>query len=423
VATACNTRLSGLSCHDRGVTDVLDRTRAAATRTVPARGEPAAVASVWLRGAVAAVTAATVGLASLIVISLIVWAADSRSEANAGDAMRVAAEVWLVAHRTPLRMPGGAWTLPPLGLTLLLGWLLARAASVVARGSHPTEVRDLGVVVAAVTLPYAAIAGVVAAVTATPSVRPPVGAAVVCAAVVGGSFAAVGAARGSGLTTAAWRSVRYDIRTALSAAAAAGAVLLGAAALLTVATFIAHEHRVGSILAGYGGGPGKFSMVLLSVLLVPNAVVFGLAYLVGPGFAVGTGTSVAFGGVHLAAVPRLPLLAALPGDRAPLPIVVAGCLVLVVAGVVAGRRIARRATGGVHGQLICVLMASAAMGAGSAILVGLAGGPAGPGRLSAVGASPWQVGLVLAAQLALVAAVTVVLWAWLRRRQERVSGS
>ncbi len=66
--------------------------------------------------------------------------------------------------------------------------------------------------------------------------------------------------------------------------------------------------------AGIGGG---ILLAALCLLYVPTAAVWGLAYVVGPGFAVGAGTSVSVGGTDLGAVPAFPLLAALPAGAGP----------------------------------------------------------------------------------------------------------
>jgi hypothetical protein len=51
--------------------------------------------------------------------------------------------------------------------------------------------------------------------------------------------------------------------------------------------------------------------------------------------------------------------------------------------------------------------AGAVAGVLTAIGVGLAGGPVGPGRMAVVGASPWQVGLATAGEVTAVAALVV----------------
>jgi hypothetical protein len=62
-----------------------------------------------------------------------------------------------------------------------------------------------------------------------------------------------------------------------------------------------------------------------------------------------------------------------------------------------------------------VAVAGGIAGIAVAGLVASAGGPAGPGRMSAVGASPWQVGLSVAGELMVPAALVVLTWTWLVR--------
>jgi hypothetical protein len=418
------------SCHHRGVADIIEgKLRAPAPRAsigstgrpTPARTEREHAASVWVRGAFGAGWAAALGIGSLFVVALIIWSADSRSNANAADAMRLAGQLWLVAHRTPLRVQDGALTLPPLALTVVLGLILARASALVARSSRCTEVRDLGPVVASVTLPYAVIAAVLAGFARSSTITPSIGAAFVCAALVGGTFSTVGAARGAGLSRAAWGTLPEPLARTLNAAGRAALVLFAAAALLTFGSFVAHLHRYAALLNSYCGAPGKISMLLLSLMLLPNAVVFALGYLTGPGFGIGAGTSVAIGGSHLGAMPALPLVAAVPTGRAPWPVVAFCALGVLGAGVAAGRQLSRNRDVGLRERLRDVALTAAVLGIGTATVVGFAGGPGGPGRLRAVGPSPWQVGLAVSAEVAVVAAVVLAITVWAPRRGVRVS--
>ena len=82
-------------------------------------------------------------------------------------------------------------------------------------------------------------------------------------------------------------------------------------------------------------------MAVASIAYLPNVAVWAAAVTVGPGFAVGTKTSVALGGVHLGAVPALPLLAPLPSGHALPAVAWLAALAPVVAGVVAGRLVGR----------------------------------------------------------------------------------
>jgi len=362
------------------------------------------IGSVWLRGALAAGWAVAVGLASLVVLVLIVWAADSQSTASAAGAMRFAGQLWLLAHRSPVRTSaGGALVIPPLILTVLLGLLVARGAAILARSCGAVDAGVLRRIVAAVALPYAVLATILAAVTSSTSLRPSIGAAFVCAALIGGISAAIGAARAAGLLPSAWRAVPVEVRAALDAAGVAGVVVVAAATLLALGSMFAHLHRFGSIVGSYNGGPGEVAMVLLSLLYLPNAVLFGVGYISGPGFAIGAGTSVMYGGVHLGAMPAFPLLAAVPSGRAPWSVTAVFIAAMVGAGILAARRILRAEGLDLREQLRRALFAGAGFGIVAAVVVGFAGGPAGPGRLGAVGPSPWQVGFLTAAEIAVVA--------------------
>jgi hypothetical protein len=163
-------------------------------------------------------------------------------------------------------------------------------------------------------------------------------------------------------------------------------------------------------------------MALLSVLFLPNAICFAVGYITGPGFAIGAGSSVTYGGAHLGAMPAFPLLAAVPHGPAPWPVIGLFAAAVAGAGVVAGWRILRRAGLDLAHQLRLAFAAGGIVGVGAAVLVGFAGGPAGPGRLAAVGPSPWQVGLLVAAEVT-VPAAAVIGARWLSERMgRRVAG-
>src|SRR5579875_1574844 len=99
--------------------------------------------SLWARGCLAAMWAVAVGVASLVVLVVAGWAADARSGASAGAAIRTALQLWLAAHRVPLAVPGGTLAVAPLGLTLLLLLLLSRAAAGITRDRDDCSLADL----------------------------------------------------------------------------------------------------------------------------------------------------------------------------------------------------------------------------------------------------------------------------------------
>jgi hypothetical protein len=354
----------------------------------------------------AALWAVCVGLAVLVVLVLVVWATDARSGADASDAVRAALAMWLVAHKVPLHVAGGTLALAPLGLTLLLSLLVARAGAVLARGCSVDSPGGVALVAAAVGVPYSVLAAFVAAAAHGQALRPSPVAALAAGLVVGTVAAAAGALRGARQADV-WRDLSPAIREPLLAGATALPVLVGAGLLLVLVSLGVHAHTASVLAAQLGGGVvATGGLLLLDALLLPNAALAAVGYVTGPGFAIGAGTSYAQTGVAATTLPSLPLLAAAPHGAAPLSVRVFCLAALALAGLAVGWRLRRMAQAGWL-AVRTVVCSGAVAGVLSAIAVAVAGGPGGPGRMTVVGASPWQVGLAVAGEVTAVAALVV----------------
>jgi hypothetical protein len=358
--------------------------------------------------------AALVGNAVLIVVSLVVWSADSRTTTSAGSAMRFAVALWLDAQRVPIDVPGGKIAVAPLGLTLLLGLLLARFAAVVARGAASQEAGAVGAMVLAVTLPYAGLAAGLSMLARTSTIRPSPGAAFVTSGILALVATTAGGLRGANQWATLWEQLPASFRHAMRASGVAAAIIFGTSAVLTVAALWHHADLVGNSIDGYSNGTGRFAVAAISLFFVPNAVLFTSAYLAGPGFAVGTGTTVNLATVHVGATPALPVLAALPRGAAAWPVVALAVVSALGAGLLAGWRIRQDVGDELVEQIKTVVATALVVGGAAALLAALAGGPFGPGRMAAVGPSPWQLGLVVGGEVGGVALVVVAVQAWWR---------
>jgi hypothetical protein len=392
------------------MTELLSRPRTASYDDV---ADPS---SMWWRGVLAALWAVAVGVASLLVIALIAWAADSRTGASAAEAVRAALQIWLVAQRVPLRVGGGSIALSPLLLTLALAFLVARSAAVLARGQHVEDARGAGWVAVAVGVPYAVLTTFVAAGANSSTVHPSPAAALACGSVLGVAAAGWGAARGAGVVRLSTELLPERARVPLVGGAAAFGVLLGGATLLLMTTLVLHlgeATRTADLLGG--GAVAAAVLAALTVALIPNAALCAIGYLAGPGFAVGAGATVTLTGARPGALPTFPLMAAVPGGPAPVLVELVGIAILVCAGVTAAWFVARAGR-----SLIPSMGLAAGTGAGAGLLtacaVALAGGPAGPGRKTVLGASPWQTGLAVAAEVAVVACGAAGALTWRRGR-------
>ena len=116
--------------------------------------------------------------------------------------------------------------------------------------------------------------------------------------------------------------------------------MLGASAAIVLVLLALHLPRASDLWAaldpGFGGG---FALAVICVLAAPTLVLWTAAALIGPGFQLGTHTSVDLTGAQLGAVPGLPILAALPSPGAFPGWVIVLNLIPLAAGMLAGWRV------------------------------------------------------------------------------------
>ena len=194
---------------------------------------------------------------------------------------------------------------------------------------------------------------------------------------------------------------------------AGGASVLGLLSVASIAVAILLVASFGSVISLYESlQPGTWGIIALSMAqlaLLPTAIIWSALWMVGPGFALGTGALVSPVGTTLQIVPALPLLGIIPDDvpAGALIIVALPLLVSFIAGVGATTMLLGEKPGqlwrDVHSTelyrqpLVLVLCASVLAGAvtalGGFVLASLTSGAAGPGRFITVGADPGQVAL------------------------------
>jgi hypothetical protein len=326
-----------------------------------------------------------------------------------GVATRTAGGVWLLGHGVPVTVGSAPVTIVPLGVSVLAVFCTYVCAK---RSTVPAAPGVLAgtVLYAVATTAVAAAGGLRGGVLLTAAV----GGAVVAGVGLGvGVLAQPEAPRVAEVAEAVFGRVPPVARLGVRAGALATALLLGAAALVTILWVLAGRATAGDVLAGLA--PGWIGGVVLAVAqlaLLPNLVLWALAWLAGPGFAVGEGTSFTVRGVVDGPLPAFPLLGALPGPSwsGGASLVAPGVVVLcgVVAGWFAWRRLEPALV-----QWSDVAWVAGATAVTAGVVVGLlqrwAGGGVGVGRLAEVGAQPLAVAGVVAAEvLAGVGAVLAV---------------
>ncbi|WP_424463261.1 DUF6350 family protein [Pseudoclavibacter helvolus] len=184
--------------------------------------------------------------------------------------------------------------------------------------------------------------------------------------------------------------------------------VLGAGAVLLV---IAVVVGLASILALFQSLPlDVTSAVVVGVsqlVVVFNGVVWSAAWMLGTGFAIGTGSQVTPMETLVGPLPVVPLLGAIPASPPFLAISVIAVPVLVGLVAMVGVRMhaPAGAAGGVWSRVSVSLVAAGAAAVAIGVLALAAGGSVGPGRLADVGPFPLLTGASAFGTLALGALV------------------
>lgn len=401
---------------------ILDRA-AGALRPPPSDVRPAAPTA-------AALAAGQAALASLVVVLVpvvLTWLTATADRAAWTSVLRLGATLWLLGQHVPVAVPGGEVSFAPLGLLAVAASTLVGSARRMARVLDPEGDRiEAGASRAEPSAPgwaasvlfvavYAALAALVAAGAGTAAARPDPARAALVAAVLAAVCCAAGvgsylAGRLRDVPALVADLVPDVVRGALRPAAAALAVQVGAGALLVAVMLAVEREGVASLYTVLGTGVvGGAVLTVAQVAVLPNLAVWGAAFLAGPGFVVGRGTSVTPAAVSLGDLPAVPVLGALPTPGAMPGAVLLALLVPLAAGGVGGWLVVRRrgADAGRWPAVVDTVLVGLLTGAGAAALAWLAGGGIGPGRLGVAGPSPLATGAVLAAEVTVGALLVV----------------
>lgn len=380
--------------------------------------------------AIEAVAVAVAGFAVIAVAAVLLWWLTFELGADPLGLVATVADVWQLAHLVPMTidlsavaalsvgLPAEAFSftisLAPLGLTFITVVLGARSGWRLAERSHTA-----GPIVGG-AVGFAVAAGVVA--TLTDGGTWPTWLMVLVPTLVYAVPLAVGMVARAALEGHEWwalavRSVQRVFEPLSGPAAAAlperaaeglrlalaslamlvglGAVGVAAVLLTKYADVIALSQSLQLDLFG------SIMVFVLQLALLPVMWVWAIAWFVGPGFAVGVGSSVSPFDTLVWPLPSLPILGALPNDwgwagaLAPVLVIMIGVIVGAVAG---GQPVLRRAT--VGATLTIPIAAAAAVGLAVALLGWLASGAIGPGRLAFAGVHAWVIGGCVAIEIA-----------------------
>lgn len=379
---------------------------------VPERaGRSPWLAALWT-GFGAAVVCALIAIVLVAICWLPVSGDAGATNGRTTSAIRAGLLTFLAAVHGGITVDGVSVAWLPLGMLLLVGLVARRAGHGLADAAHALGECDplrLALVAGAQTVTFAVAALVAIPFATLGTSRAPFLGVGVGALLVFGVFGGTAFVRATPLREAAVARISPDARAALRAAVAAVGVYLIAGIVLVAGSLVVHHDTVARLMSSVGGGWGAVPVLLLCVLALPNAAIAGAAYLLGPGFAVGSGAHAGlFGSTH-GVVPAFPLLGALPTGAGGNPVALAcAVLTLLAAGFVVARS-ALRADGWAH-RVARLVGSSVAAALIMLVSAWQAGGALGDARLHTVGPSPL---LVCGAMAAAVCGAGLVLGALL----------
>jgi hypothetical protein len=269
------------------------------------------------RALLASALATTIWCATVVFTPILVcvilgwWQAGAQGPVSVVAA--AAGTAWLSGHGVPVDIGPIHLSVPPLALTVLIAWRLAKAAAGTTRAIGGRDAAAVRAAAGLVTIFYTGLVAGAAAFSARGPFDVDMLPALLHAVPLVVAATAYGSAREAGVLpwTASSVWLRRGLRTGFITA---GSLLAFGSAAVGVA-FAVRGPVVADTLALYGNA--SWIVALLSLLYLPNLAVWAAAYIAGPGFAVGAGTAVQTELIELGPLPAFPVFAAVP--NAPLP--------------------------------------------------------------------------------------------------------
>jgi Family of unknown function (DUF6350) len=378
--------------------------RAAASHTSEARRAvvpQAAARSLWSAAAWTGAGTALIGAVGAIAVVAVCWLPASGASGHTSATLKAGVLSFLAALHGGVTVDGSPSRFVPLGMTMLVAALLYRGGSGLGDAAEALGERDpvrLLVAAAVQAAAFSTTCLLLAVLARLGTSSAPLVGVGLASLVLSGAVGTWGLARACQLGGAIRALVPPLAEDIARSAAAALLVYLIAGALLTAASLIVHHSQVATISGEVGGGWSGVPILALGILSVPNAVISGVGYLAGPGFAVGAGTTVSLRGAAHGLVPAFPLLGALPKQPAGPPVWILAVAVPLVATWLAVRLLPDRRTWRELARDFGLVALAAGLAMG--VLAWQAGGGIGSGRLATIGASPWRVAVAIGVTVA-----------------------
>ncbi|GAA2561710.1 hypothetical protein HD598_000952 [Neomicrococcus aestuarii] len=367
-----------------------------------------------------------------------VWLTGGWGNSSIESALRLSGQVWLKAHGVPLDIStvaadgvteiSGVMTLTPLLFPIIPFLFAWRAGRRIARASYADQ---LWQGIAGALVAYGFFGFITGFAVRTADVRPHIWASILMPMIILGIGVVIGTRREAG----SWsRLIGVDLSERIAQSSQASRWAGSYVAAITKSAFVAFMGLVASaalvlaiaLFMHWADGSnvyqqlrpglvGGIVVTLAQVAMIPNLVVWTMAWISGAGFTLGVGSHLSPFETTVGPLPAIPFLTALPTgslDAAWLFI-----LLPVLAGFAAGWWFMREGENHFDDWLdrkiqmrwlsfsLSTLFLGVAVGVGAGLLTAFAafisGGSAGIGRLSELGPHMWLVAAWVAGEVAI----------------------
>ncbi|HEY5221855.1 MAG TPA: DUF6350 family protein [Microbacteriaceae bacterium] len=406
--------------------------------------------TVVLLAALDALIVVAIGIGIVLVPLTVLWATQFQLAIDWTAFWKAAADIWLLGHGVNLTFALGPATAGSLGLPeagvpfqvtiAVLGFALLAVLMGARTGARAAQTHAPWTGAIASVVSYGILGTVIALTAGSALVTVSLWQSIVLPAFVFALGVAVGLGvgiarvrrgadsdeRGVAASVDGWRppivawvernisaGFRSGLAAALRAGTAASALVIAASAVLVTVLLFGHFGVVvGLYEQAQAGFLGATALTIAQLALLPNAVIWAASWLLGPGFAIGTGSSIGPVGTQVGPLPSLPLLGILPQGSVALGF--AGLLVPVLAGFLGATLLRRRMAhlpGAVltSGHLVMIALgAGVVAGVQLGLLAWWSSGAIGPGRLHDAGPNGLVVGGCAAAAIAVGALVGIL---------------
>lgn len=387
----------------------------------------------WMQGAIELLMTAVLSFATVLILLVAVWFAGGFNDASLLGVSQLSSQIWLLIHGVPLDLNipqhgsfaavSGTFSLIPLGLTLVPLALCFRSGRRLAQASYEGQ---FWVPLVSGSLTYLAISLALSlfSSTATVTTHPLLAFlvplwVVLLGTICGAWFESRSLARMIGVNAAEWvgKFSQYSrwagsyVWAVLRSSLVALLAFIAGGALLFALTVL---YNWNDILAVYqllsAGAVGDTAVTLLQLGIVPNLIIWAMAWSTGAGFSFGEGTIANLSQTSVGAMPALPVLGAIPQPIDPFSYL--AVLAPILAGALAGwwffragenhfdewvsLKIRFRWLSALLSTLCLAVFIAVPTGIMTAAVGWFAHGSLGLGRFTHVGPTPWFFGLLTA---------------------------